>query len=360
MTLTPPQLVHRAHGLPVVAGCSDGKGLCYVCVGAVTRGKTKADWLSGSFTDQNRVRCPGATHVCEACCFVTSRISPVLGRPAGSCKVCDGSGAVVRLPPKGKGSKSKVGDPCPKCEGRGAADFAGNFRNFSSLYEEGWSGVAFGQSGALPCYANASKGEKPLIRDFLARRHGGVWFAAIADSGQKHVLPFAPMNGPGVRGNVLFEEMIVPVPADQSLVPDATALLTAGVTKDEIISGSYYPRTWAENELQVREFERQHSGERNSGWFTLALWLSQRNEEEHARRTEEKKTRDAAGRATARPAKRVHERPRRKAPAVVLGDFPSANASRSQDDGKRKRVGDADAAQATNPKLTQQRLFDFD
>ena len=102
--------------------------------------------------------------------FICSRTSPVPGRPAK------------------EGKK-----------------FGGNFRNYTHLWDERG-------------YANASKGEKPVIREFLARNHAGPWFAAIADSGQKHVLPFARLNGPGRPGIVLLDELVVRVLPDAYLV----------------------------------------------------------------------------------------------------------------------------------------------
>jgi hypothetical protein len=258
--LTPPQLVHEAHGSPEVDGCAAGEGRCYVCVGEANRGKLIKDWLSSNFTDQNRARCPAATHVCEACCYVMSRISPVMGRP----------------PKDGK-------------------QFGGNFRNYSSLYSEGWLGTPFGESPAVPCYANASKGEKPLIREFLQREHTGFWFAAIADSGQKHVLPFAPLNyGPG--GMVLFEEELVEVPPSFELVDACTDMLTGGITKDELLSGDYRVMSYREMRAEIRAFESEHGAWRGSGWMSLAVWLAQRDNDAHAVIAAERKEKAGSGR----------------------------------------------------------------
>lgn len=373
---SPAQLVWEAHGAPQVEGCSSAQGRCYVCCGAAPRGKTVRDWLQSSFTDQNRCRSPLSTHVCEACCYVQSRIAPVLGRPPGKCTGCDGTGKVTKIAKKGKTKDAKVGDPCPKCEGSGAQTFGGNMRNYAHLYEDGWDSPEFaavkdeegevvGHNGPAGLgYINASKGEKPAIREFLAREHRGIWFAAIADSGQKHVLPFTPLNGPGSRsGVVLFEESLVTVPDDQSLIGDMTALLTAGVTKDEIGSGNYYIRTMRERRELAQGFEAGHGHERGSPWFSLAIWLAQRDEEESARRVAaekeakggrkaKKKTGNARGGDGADAAERVPQCPGRAPADELLGATPEPvqGGGSPNDDGER--VGERSAEANANRQLS--------
>lgn len=378
MIHSPPQLVWMAHGSPVVEGCSEADGVCYVCVGPVTRGKRVKDWLSSNFTDQNRCRSPLSTHVCEACCYVQSRIAPVLGRPPGKCTGCDGTGKVTKIAKKGKTKGAQVGDPCPKCNGSGAQTFGGNMRNYSHLYEAGWSSPEFaavkdekgevvGHNGPAGLgYVNASKGEKQLVREFLARKHEGIWFAAIADSGQKHVLPFAPLNGPGSRsGVVLFEETLVTVPDDQSLIDHMTELLTAGVTKDEIDRGDYYVRTMRERREMAREFESSHGHERGSPWFALAIWLAQRDEEEVERRlAAEKEAKKNAGRKAKKTARNkgrgadpvdpggVPERAGRAPADELLGAVREPDAGGSAPDGDGERVGKSGAKKAPSGQLT--------
>lgn len=192
--------------------------------------------MGSSFVGQNKVRCPESSRVCEPCLFVMSRTSPVPGRP----------------PAPGK-------------------KFGGNFRNYSHLWE------------ASGYYQNASKGEKPRIREFLQRDHAADWFAAIADSGQKHIIPWVPINPPGNAGLVLFDETIVSVnPATAMLWDAMAALLTAGATKDEIQSGAYTPFTWMRCPDDVRRFEGEWGHQRGSAGFALAIWLAQRDEEKPA------------------------------------------------------------------------------
>jgi hypothetical protein len=339
---TPNQIVHEACGATQIDGCAEAIGTCYVCGGQVARGKPVKAWMADSYTDQNRIAAPTATHTCESCCFVMARLSPVPGRP-------------------------------PK-EGKTAG---GNFRNYSHLWEMGWTAPVCGDDGTrLPEYTNASKGQKPLIRAFLERRHTGPWFAAIADSGQKHVLPYTPINPPGPGGNVLFDEALVRIPADVSLIAEMCALLTDGATKEEIERGDYRPQTWQRlGASRIREFERTH-GRSRGHWFALAIWLAQRDEDGvaarmaaekqalEAKKLEEKNAksaskpraakphsnrkpsakqagpaRDSAGGDDRGPAGRVPEVVQRAAPDVVLESNPDASAGRSTDKRDGGRVG---------------------
>lgn len=293
---SPSHIVHVRCGAPRVAECADvAVQPCYVCAASTMRGLPVDDWAGASFTGQNRVRAPLAAIVCEACVFVMSRTSPVPGRPAQ------------------EGKK-----------------FGGNFRNYSHLWDE------------CGGYANASKGEKSVIREFLERAHRGAWFAAIADSGQKHVLPWAPMNGPGRGGLVLFDEQLIEVPDEMSLVATMTALLTAGATKEELGSGDYSPRAHELCGAALLSFEDEHGPHRGGAWFRLALWLAQRDEEQVQRRiAAEKETRNAErerkGKVTVtdrRSASRGARRVSRDAAgerAEALGSATDANAERVAD-----------------------------
>lgn len=313
--MTPASLIWTLHGSPRL-DCEPATGRCWVCAGPCERGQRVEDWSGTNFTGQNRVRCPMAAHVCEACVFVCSRTSPVLGRPAKEGK--------------------KLG---------------GNFRNYSHLYERGWASPAFGDGGPAGLgYVNASKGEKPAIRAFLAHEHAGTWFAAIADSGQKHVVPWAPLNAPGRAGRVLFDEQIVRVPDDQSLVSEMMVLLTAGATKEEIERGEYGARAWQLCGALLAAFERAHARERHGGWFALALWLAQRDEESvqrriaaekderDARRKRERKAPNTDGRARAGGARGVPGEPARKR-AQALGPDPGPTTGSGADDGHPRGVG---------------------
>ncbi len=310
--MTPSIYTWKAHGSPLVDGqlfASDG---CYLCAGSVGLGVFVDAWMGDGFTSQTLARCPWSQYVCVACAYVTSRVSPVLGRD----------------PKEGK-------------------KFGGNFRNYSHVLDERG-------------YFNASKGEKPMIRAFLEREHSAPWFAAIADSGQKHVLPFTRMNGPGRGGVVLFDEQNVLVPDDVALIGEMAALLSRGVTKDELASRDYYARSWQESRAEIEAFETQHAHGRGGGWFTLALWLAQRDEEEYARREAEKEARNTQRRDDSRAAKRIPKRAGRKASADILDAAPEPDPKRCSSVDERERVVKPDAAPASDRKSGQGRLPFFD
>ena len=278
-----PQIVHRILGSPPVDGHSVLSGSCYVCGGTISRGTPVVDWMSSSYTDQNRVARPASTHVCESCGFITSRLSPVPGRPA-------------------KEGKS----------------FGGNYRNYSHLWESGWCAPPCGEdTESLGEYVNASKGQKPLIRSFLERKHTGDWFAAIADSGQKHVLPYTTINAPGRGGVIMFDDAIVNVPVDTSLIGVMVQLLTDGATKEEIERGDYRPVTWQRiGKDRLREFERSH-GKNRGHWFALSIWLAQRDEESVAERMAHEKIDTDARKESEKNATRKPREPKSTKPKAT-------------------------------------------
>lgn len=213
---------------------------CAICGGVSSRGIGIGDFISKSLTDQNTFRCPDAPFVCEACAYVRGRFSPVPGRPAKDGK-----------------------------------ESGGRFANFSHFMDEAR-------------YENASKGEKPKILQWLQGPKQGWWFCVIADSGQKHLLPYARMNPPGSRGVIRFEEQEIPLPSlgELVIVDEMIELLTAGATKEELASGDYTARGWMLCGDAIRAFEGSHGGKRGGAWFSLAVWLAQRDEERVAVRLE--------------------------------------------------------------------------
>lgn len=231
-------LVHIECGAQRVDECEEHSGMCWHCGATMSRGLRVSDWQGATFVGQNRVRYAAGTHICEACIWVMSKKSPV----------------------PGKGAKE-------------GANGAPNWRNFSVLVDGDGLVVA-------------SKGEKPLIREWLQRSHPRTspWIAAIADSGQKHVVPYAPLNFCERGGMVQFEEEVVRL-GDFAIVNRAADLLTAGATKDEMLSGDY-GNAWALCREGVREFEKDFSMLRGGVWFRLALWLAQRDEAAVAARLE--------------------------------------------------------------------------
>lgn len=301
-TRSASQILHVLIGTPRVEECADVDSPCWVCGSWASRGMDRLAWMGASFVGQNRVRAPHASVICEACVYVMARSSPVPGRPAK-----DG-----KSPP--------------------------NWRNFSVLVE--------GDQ-----LTTATKAEKPAILAFLRRPHVHPWFAAIADSGQKHVVPYAPVNPPGSSGVVMFEEDVVRIPPQPDgqwqLISDISELLTAGATKAEVERGEYESWTWQRCGEHVRAFEERWSAYRNSKWMKLCLWLAQRDEEAVARRLEEEKRarleraaeeRSARRGRTGRACGEIRVSRQRGVDPHALGSDPGSDASSSTDDGVRGGV----------------------
>lgn len=271
---SPSQIIHRIKGSPEVPGCAAAAiPACWVCGRASARGILRHRWMGSNFTGQNKVRCASATHVCEACVLVMS------GKP-------------------------------PDTE-----------RMYSHFVEgDSWLRV--------------NKGQKPAMREFLRRTKAAPWFAAIADSGQKHVIPWTPVNAAGqAGGRVLFEEALVELPRDDagwSMLDDIALMLTDGATKDEILPGHWGPRAYSLiGPERIEAFESAWGGMRGGAWFELAVWLAQRDEAKVAVRMEAEKAERAAKKAKAKEA----ERGDRKGPKGKTSD-----AHRGGDPRPAKRV----------------------
>lgn len=272
------QHLHRLMGTHS-ADCVAAHGACYVCGGSIVRGLPRSRWMGANFTDQNRVAVPVSEWVCEGCVIVMA------GRP-------------------------------PDTQ-----------RMFSHLVDgEHW----------LRC----NKADKGRMRAWLrAVPKRGPWFAAIADSGQKHLVPWAPINHPSFVGRVNFEGRIITL-GDWALVDEMAELLTLGATKEEMSTGNYGPRAWALCGARLRAFIARV--EQRSGWFDLALWLAQRDEERVAVRLEaEKETKNARRRGKGKAANPDSGDAARAARGVLphgagersdaLGLTPVADAERGED-----------------------------
>lgn len=372
-------LTERIASLGIVA--SDDRAVdhaeepCSICGGSSSRGVPIEEFISDSLTDQNTFRCQASAHVCVSCAFVRARLSPVPGRLPKPCDRCDGTG--IEPEPStsvkvAKRPKRKPGKACEKCDGSKVKESGGRYGNFSHFLDE-------------QRIENASKGEKPKVLSWLRGPKFGWWFCVVADSGQKHLLPYAPLNPPGSAGRIRFEEQELALPRDPaawSIVDDTCALLTAGATKEEIATGIYSARA---HELcgveALRLFETRHAGQRGGAWFSLALWLSQRDEEAVQRRlAAEVETKqaakaakgakrgkaerhgqgtaaDVAGRDAARSAVGLlkHDRVQQ---ARAVDDPAQPNGERGEVERERRRVGDAGRKVAADRSAWQLSLFD--
>jgi len=208
------EIVWRAVGSPAVPGCVSASGLCWMCAARLERGIPRQKWMGANFVGQNRVRAPAAAFVCEPCVFVCA------GRPPDT------------------------------------------LRMYSHFWSEpaGWSKL--------------TRADRAKMRERILAEYDGPWFAAIAESGKKHLLPWTPINFAGARV-IYFEERRVSMPLDaRELLDDLARLLAAGASKAEIGRGEYTPFSWRACHDEIRAFEARWSRARHGSWFDLALWLA--------------------------------------------------------------------------------------
>lgn len=295
--MTASQLLHTIGGKPMSACADLPEFLCWICGAPWSRGVPREEWNGASFTGQNRVRCVESSTVCEPCVWAMA------GKPPDTLRLTS-----------------------HLVDGRG--------------------------------WLRPNKGAKPAQREWLRDAKVGSWFAAIADSGKKHVVPWAPVNPAGLRagtGDVLFEERQTRL-GDWRLVDDLSSLLTAGASKEHVESGDYAPYAWALCADEIRAFEDRWSGERASDWWSLALWLAQRDEivvqARQEREKEEKRARQVKPRAAAKSNRGGDARDEDRVPddrserAEALGPAPGPTPGERPDQRKRRRMGDPDESVA--------------
>jgi len=269
----PAAILHAIAGSPHLAECEDVPDACVICAVHWPRTVRYEKWQGANFTDQNRLRGHGLSNrVCEPCAWVHMWVPP----PGW---VHDPEAAARKLAAKEAAAKAAGKEPT-------GIDRPPNLRLFWHCWDA--RGYVFG-----------TKGEKPRLREWLLSPKAGAWFCAIGDSGQKHVLPWTPLNADARGRRVRFEELDVEI-GDASLVDTFSAALTAGVTKEEIESARYSPRSWSIAESHVRRLIALGRSLHGGGWWSLALWLAQRDEAAASARIEEQKAASAARRAARR------------------------------------------------------------
>lgn len=268
----------------------------------------REEWNGATFTGQNNVRSWHSEWVCEPCVCV-AEWKPGMAMPvpvernrdeeheaaktaAAKAKAQARADKLAKayedLRASGTATqkaidaaKAKADEAREAIETAAGRDRGANWRNYSLLFD----------ASETPVLCVLSKGQKPEIRAWLRRPHKGPWFAAIADTGQKHVLPWTPVNYSAARGRARFEEREFALPDERrfALLDDLEALLTAGATKEETQTGDYSPSTWIRCGALLEAFEAKWSTERASVWWDLAVWLSQRDEARVAERIEAEK-----------------------------------------------------------------------
>lgn len=256
----PAQRLHALAGSPPIKSCEDKASACVVCAQTFSRTMQYDRWQGSAFTDQNKLRGLGlSARVCEPCVWAHAWVAP----------------------------PDKESNPSDAVSATGAKAKGLNLRLFSHFWSE--------RDG----YRSLHKGEKPAIREWMrARVDGERWWAAISDTGQKHTIPWVREQR-RARGIVRFEERDVQL-GDWSLVDVMTHALTAGVTKAEIESGMYSPRSWELAASHVRSLMALADEHMGSGWWSLGIWMAQRDEAQVAQRMAEEKVAKAARKTRAR------------------------------------------------------------
>lgn len=111
------------------------------------------------------------------------------------------------------------------------------------------------------------------------------WGLAISTSptSAPHVLPFTPVNQAGAREwRINFGGEIVGATPDAlaALLEPIETLYNLGFSKAELLSGNYYVARVARNLEVFRATEPQLTAWRGTGLFELAVFLSQKSQEE--------------------------------------------------------------------------------
>lgn len=226
MLLNPCQIIYDLAGSPNQEFALAQGQRCCICAQLADRVLPTAKWMGANYTDQNKMRFPESTWICEPCAWV------------------HGWNAPPGVPNK-EGAK------------RGA-----NLRLFAHLWDA--------ETGYLAC----PNRDRATILPWLLREHRGPWFAALPTSGKKHLLPWTPMNH-APSGLVRVEERNAAWDAlTIAVLNDITAILAMEIPRGQVDCGEYSDKSWKTGMKQLAAFECQNAKYRGSARWTLALWLA--------------------------------------------------------------------------------------
>jgi len=204
------------------------QGQCRFC-GQTSEGVAFEKWVKPTFTDFDKLQ--GGEIVCNACLFFFDEANEELAK-------------------------------------RMSKDKPQRMRNYSHFIVNGeW----------IPL----SKGNKDKMRELLL---GDVFpeLAAIADSGQKHIVFRATRNAAGSKaGWVQFEEQrLYIIPDELRRLLGQVEQLYSVFSKEEIETGDYASRRILKFGLgRWKELENQIKDQRGKPLFSLALFLAQRSDD---------------------------------------------------------------------------------
>lgn len=239
MPTSATQLLWEAAGRPpapkgaVIEGAAETP--CYLCGAPALQPVPLVPGLAPTFGDHDRCQAPWSPVVCSACAWATA------GRPPATLRLWSVAyRSDAAAPPSADGAPLQ--HPAVWC---------GNKADLS-----------------------------PALRLLLDPPETGTWFVALADSGQIHVVPFAPVNIGGARTwAVLWERLRVDGDASKMrhLLWLAERLYLAGFSKEEILSGEpklgkvllRHQRLWREVGALLQRW-------RGGALLQLAVWLMRR------------------------------------------------------------------------------------
>lgn len=128
--------------------------------------------------------------------------------------------------------------------------------------------------GETPGLCLTSKKDTTPVIDTLWDPPAGEWLIAVAESAQKHVLPYTQVNT-GTTGTVRFETLDVPYTQTnwRHVFTHALALRRLGIPAADVLKGTPRYLKTSSQLTQWREHDTALTGWHNSPLLRLALWV---------------------------------------------------------------------------------------
>jgi hypothetical protein len=226
--MTPTRIAAALAGDPVSGERTEIS--CYVCGLPCREGLPAKEGLGSSFTDHHLARAPWSGYICTACVWA------MRGKPPHTIRMWS---SVWRSDEGAKPSH-------PKC-----------------LFD-------------APGLHLAGRDDLSEVRRVLLSPPQGAWFAAIAESGQKHILPWSNVNI-GETWTVRMDSIDVAGTSDKlaCILFHVASLRLLGLRRDDVVSGR--PPAISVAKAGVKEARRHlkalapYSG---SGVLSLAVFLT--------------------------------------------------------------------------------------
>ena len=235
-------------------------GRCAVCgTEAEETVPAKATVGAASFTSRDLLACPRSDVTCYPCAWALARLEPPhaltrtwtvacapgtdLGAsnpkavPAGpviAVAAADGDGTRIRY--DGSAGDPGAYGPLPDPARAGARLRGDGYERAAEWEPAGTAWRVPVRRRRTPGLLFTSKNDMRPVARLLASPPDGPWCAAVADTGQKHTLPWTPLNYGRGRWRVRFEsEDVTAVPGEFAALLTRSALLRrAGLGRDEV------------------------------------------------------------------------------------------------------------------------------